>query len=639
VPLDSGQQVGRFKVVRLLAQGGMAEVYRAEQELTAGFFRPAALKVIRPEYSQSPDFREMFLDEARVAATLSHPNIVHIYEVGEADGLLYMAMELVPGETLATVNRALREHDTRLTDEALFAVGIAACSALEAVHALKVEGGLVNLVHRDVSPHNLLLSSSGTLKLIDFGIAKAATNRNLTNPGVTKGKAGYFSPEQAMGKKLDGRSDLFSVAVTLYKLACGSTPFDDYKTHAERNGALVRGRWQPLEQVFTGLAPGFYEVLNRAMQLKPEDRYANAREMRDALERVAYEANIRVGPSTLLDYVNDDGEVTRSGAASVVAQARFTPEPTRSAPKATASIRLPTPAPPKPVAPPGPPRNTERVAAAPAPSRKDRSRILALVGAFAAAVALGVTGTVLIISRGSGDVEVEATEPVVRQAARPDAPTLAVAQPVGAQPSGAQPSGAQPSGAQPSGAQPSGAQPSGAQPSGAQPSGAQPSGAQPSGAEPSDVGPAGPPPSGALATAQPEAPDKAGATATRPSRPPVVVNLPEPTSAPKPVRPRPAPVTAAVVQEKPPAVEAPIAAGEGRIRIGIKPQSAVTRVLVGKEDWGAAPLDRKVPSGHYTLVVRLADGKRSAPMRADVQPDQTTKLVYDVDAEKWDRSP
>jgi len=251
----------------------MAEVYRAEQDLTGGITRPVAVKVIRPEYSESEDFRGMFLDEARTACTLSHPNIVHIYEVGESDdGLLYMAMELVAGETLATVNRTLRDYDERMGEEALFAIGIHTCSALEAVHALKVEGGFANLVHRDVSPHNLLLSTSGGLKLIDFGIAKAASNRNLTMPGVTKGKAGYFSPEQAMGKKLDGRSDIFSLGVTLYKLAYGGTPFDDHKNHAERHAALVRGQWKQLDEVYPGLPEGFYAVLRRSLQALAESR-------------------------------------------------------------------------------------------------------------------------------------------------------------------------------------------------------------------------------------------------------------------------------------------------------------------------------------------------------------------------------
>jgi serine/threonine-protein kinase len=394
VPFDPGQQVGRYRINRLLAQGGMAEVYKADQELTAGIFRPVALKVIRPEYSESPDFREMFLDEARTACTLSHPNIVHIYEVGEAEGLLFMAMELVPGETLATVNRHLREQNERFSDEALFAIGIYCCSALEAVHALKIEGGHVNLVHRDVSPHNLLLSSSGSLKLIDFGIAKAATNRNLTNPGTTKGKAGYFSPEQAMGKLLDGRSDLFSLAVTLYKLACGNTPFDQHKTHAERNGALVRGNWDPLEKVFPGLPSGFYEVLTKAMKLKPDDRWPNARAMREAMEKAAYDSGFRVGHSSLFGYVDAAGEISavpssRHPVVTVAAAAETKVAP----PTATVASQ---PAPP-PAPPPGPRRHTERMAPATAVPRKGRPPLWVMPVAFLAAVGVGTLGALFFM--------------------------------------------------------------------------------------------------------------------------------------------------------------------------------------------------------------------------------------------------
>ena len=280
----------------------MAEVYRAEQALTGGIVRPVALKVIRPEYSESEDFREMFLDEARTACTLSHPNIAHIYEVGEVDGLLYMAMELVPGVSLTEVEHALRQRGERFTDEALLAVGIATCAALEAVHERP------NLVHRDVSPQNLMLSAGGTLKLIDFGIAKAATNRNLTRAGTTKGKAGYFSPEQAKGKLLDGRSDLFSLGVTLYQLAAGVGPLDAYPTLISRNTALVRGDWEPLSRVCPELPRGFVAVVERAMRVKPEERYPDARTMREELESVAFAAGLPVGPGSLTGYVRAEGE-------------------------------------------------------------------------------------------------------------------------------------------------------------------------------------------------------------------------------------------------------------------------------------------------------------------------------------------
>ncbi len=281
----------------------MAEVYRAEQSLAGGITRPVALKVIRPEYSESEDFREMFLDEARTACTLSHPNIVHIYEVGEAEGLLYMAMELVPGAPLAVVALALRERGERLTDEGLLAVGIFMCAALEAVHAHQ------GLVHRDVSPQNILLSPNGALKLIDFGIAQAATNRNLTQAGTTKGKAGYFSPEQAMGRKLDGRSDLFSLGITLYQLASGAPPLNVYSSVTERHTALVKGRWEALERVCPDLPQGFYTVVRRALQVRPEDRYPDAAVMREELEKVALGRGLSVGPAALAGYVQEQSGV------------------------------------------------------------------------------------------------------------------------------------------------------------------------------------------------------------------------------------------------------------------------------------------------------------------------------------------
>jgi eukaryotic-like serine/threonine-protein kinase len=301
VPLLPGRQIGRYRIVRFLAQGGMAEVYEVEQQLAAGIVRPAALKVIRPEYSDSAEFREMFLDEARTTCTLSHPNIVYTYEVGESDGLLYIAMELVVGETLSNVASRLKRYGERLSDAALLAVGIFTCAALEAVHSATVQGG--SLVHRDVSPHNLLLSPRGALKLIDFGIAKAQTNRNQTVPGLTKGKAGYFSPEQAMGKPLDGRSDLFSLGVTLYKLSTGTTPFEGFKDHQSRNHALVNGLWNSLSSRRMGLLPEFSAVVDRAMELDPDRRFASAHQMRDALEDVAINARLTFGPSALAGYV------------------------------------------------------------------------------------------------------------------------------------------------------------------------------------------------------------------------------------------------------------------------------------------------------------------------------------------------
>jgi eukaryotic-like serine/threonine-protein kinase len=536
VALEAGTKVGRSTISRLLAQGGMAEVYRADQELTKGITRPVAVKVIRPEYSESADFREMFLDEARTACTLNHPNIAQIYDVGESDdGLLYITMELVPGETLATINRTLRDHSERFSDEALFGIGIWTASALDAVHALKTEGGTVGLVHRDVSPHNLLLSTTGTLKLIDFGISKAATNRNLTMPGVTKGKAGYFSPEQAMGKKLDGRSDLFSLGVTLYKLASGSTPFDHHTSHAERHAALVRGHWQDLSQVFPGLPGPFYDVVRRSLKLEPDERFQSAREMREALEKAAFDSGFRIGQSVLLGYLDVDGEVTASGGRRSSSLPTATPSPVLApqAPKAHRTERVP--------------------AATRRPSRKPF-----LVIAFASAVVIGIFGTLLIAGRTPEPViQVEPTR--VRAESAADSEVTA-------------------------------------------------------------------PPETMSIDVKPM-PD---IDVRQPAKPRVVATKPLAIAKERTK-------TAEGVKLPSPQTEEIIPDGIGTIRIALVGDDSGAKVFVrgAKSFENAPPFSERVPSGLYTVMVRLADGSLSPVRRVTVRPDGQSKLSYDVGQHRW----
>jgi serine/threonine-protein kinase len=568
--LEAGTRIGRYTVSRLIAQGGMAEVYRAEQDLTGGITRPVAVKVIRPEYSESSEFREMFLDEARTACTLSHPNIVHIYEVGESDeGQLFMVMELVAGETLATINRTMRSKEQRFSDEALFAIGVACCSALEAVHALTVEGGTVNLVHRDVSPHNLLLSSAGALKLIDFGIAKAATNRNLTMPGVTKGKAGYFSPEQAMGKRLDGRSDLFSLGVTLYKLASGATPFDDFANLADRHAALVRGQWKSLDLAFPGLPAGLSAVVSRSLMVKPEQRYQTAREMRDALEKAAFDARLRLGQSSLLGYVDDQGALTAGGGSrssifpAVQAPPLPAPPPTPAPPPAPArtetvnerAVPPPVITAPGPVRPPRPMR-TERLDPVPPPPPRSPLKNPLVVLAFVGSVALGV-GLVVWLTDPTAPLPVAVT-PVV-----PPAPT------------------------------------------------------------PTPVEPPKPLPRVVV----PDVEVRVEPEPVKRVEAPPVAPVPAPRP-PRPVRP-PAP---SPEKKEPAAVEAAIPAGEGKLRINVS--GARASILVGGDDWGEPPVNRKVASGALKVTVKLADGSSSST-RAVVLPDQTTIVTFDASTQKW----
>lgn len=550
----------------------MAEVYRAEQDLTGGIVRPVAVKVIRPEYSESADFREMFLDEARTACTLSHPNIVHIYEVGESDdGLLYMAMELVAGETLATVNRTLRGQDERFSDEALFSIGILCCSALDAVHALKVESGHANLVHRDVSPHNLLLSTSGSLKLIDFGIAKAATNRNLTLPGVTKGKAGYFSPEQAMGKKLDGRSDLFSLGVTLYKLASGGTPFDEHKNHGERHAALVRGQWKHLDEVYPGLPEGFYDVVKRSLGVKPEDRYQTAREMREALEHAAFDAHIRIGQSSLMGYLDDDGEVTAEGGSRMSAFPGITAGPSITV-RAPVTSPMATPAPqPQSVRslPAAQRHSTEKLPPMSGKEEGHGTRRGLFIGAFVLAMVLGVGATVAVLGPSSEPLVVEPPpprvdpKPAVARVEPPRDPPLMFAEP----------------------------------------------------AKVIDAGE-----------------EHIEVEVVTPAVKPKVVTPPRPklVAAVKP------PVEKVEKADPPPTVakDEPIPEGTGKLVISVGDNTGRHMITVQGEEWGTPPLNRKVASGMYKVQVKLENGT-SATLKSAVMPDRTTVLTLDPASLKW----
>ncbi|MEN9800296.1 MAG: hypothetical protein RL653_3993 [Pseudomonadota bacterium] len=600
MPLETGAQVGRYRVVRLIAQGGMAEVYQAEQEMSAGFFRQVALKIIRPEYSESRDFRAMFLDEARTACGLAHPNIVPIYEVDEADGSLFMAMELVPGETLARVGRLMREAGKVFNAEALLAVGIHTCAALEAVHALRMPGeGHVNLVHRDVSPHNLLLSPQGNLKLIDFGIAKAVTNRNLTMPGVTKGKAGYFSPEQAMGLPLDGRSDLFSVGITLYKLAYGNTPFDDHETVDARNTALLGGDWKPLREVCAGLPEGFYAVLDKALQVKAQDRFASATEMREALERVAVENGMHVGPSSLAGYVKLDAE------DSAVVSSTSRVEAGGEAP----AVQLGDGPAPRPAMPPPPPMDevvgdSTMVLKRPAEAAGDGSPegeappwLLGVAVGLGAAV-VGAASVMLMFGRNLQPAPVAPPAPVVVAAPvenkePPPAPAPVV---VEASPSPSPVPVLAPPPPQKVAATPV----------------VVPSRPDP---EPAAVQP--PPPKPApVAVAPPAAP---------------VEPKPEPKQEPRPEGVKPEPKPAPVVVAPAVAKEEAIPAGKGKLRIGSNPDGLKVKVA-GFE--GSTPLQFELASGRYTVEFTAPDGSKGECKNVKVLPDATAKLKYDADAKR-----
>ena len=212
-------RLGPYELLQKLATGGMAEIYVARREGPHGFSKRIALKRILPQLAADPEFVAMFIDEARLCAQLTHPNIVQVFDFGEEAGELYMAMELVEGTTAAKVARAAASRGEPVPADVALQIALSVGRGLAHAHdACDDHGRPLGLVHRDVSPGNILISNSGAVKLGDFGIARAAEFERRTDQGQLKGKLGYMSPEQVTGRELDAKSDQFTSAIVLAEL-------------------------------------------------------------------------------------------------------------------------------------------------------------------------------------------------------------------------------------------------------------------------------------------------------------------------------------------------------------------------------------------------------------------------------------
>ncbi|MDC0711024.1 serine/threonine-protein kinase [Stigmatella sp. ncwal1] len=280
-------QLGKYRLLKLLATGGMGEVFLARQEGPAGFAKTVVIKRMLAHLGRDPKFVEMFLNEARLAAELSHPNIVQIFELGEHGGTYFLAMEFIHGVNLRTLKRRMDER--HLEVPAGFAAWICAqaLKGLHYAHTLTNEaGGSMNVVHRDVSPDNVLVGFNGTVKMVDFGIAKASTSLSTTNAGTVKGKYAYMSPEQLSGHKADPRTDVYAMGIVLYELITGERPFQ-----GPSEGALVRSILQdtpkPPREVRPGIAPELEALSLRAIARNPQERFPSAESMATALEGYA----------------------------------------------------------------------------------------------------------------------------------------------------------------------------------------------------------------------------------------------------------------------------------------------------------------------------------------------------------------
>ncbi len=271
-----GDTLGRYRLIRKLATGGMAEIWLATAEGPEGFKKKLVVKKILPNLAEDDEFVRMFLDEARIAARLNHPNVAQIFDLGEAEGCFFLAMEYVPGKDLRRVYQDSARAGDRLPVPLTARVLIESAKALDyAHHAADEHGRPLQIVHRDVSPQNILVTFQGGVKLVDFGIAKAADQASQTRTGVLKGKYSYMSPEQAAGLAIDGRTDIFALGIVGYELVTGFRLFKR-DTEVLTLQAVRDCKIALPSSVNASIPRDLDAILMRALARKVEDRYATA---------------------------------------------------------------------------------------------------------------------------------------------------------------------------------------------------------------------------------------------------------------------------------------------------------------------------------------------------------------------------
>ncbi len=295
-----GARIGKYEIVRRLAVGGMAEIYVARALGIEGFEKLVVLKRVLPQYLKDEDAVRLLLDEARLAATLDHPNVAQVFDIGETDGEFFFTMEYVRGVDLVDLLRGAAAKNERLSLADALTIIIGAAAGLHHAHEkVDAEGRSLGIVHRDVSPANVLVTHEGIVKVVDFGIAKARTTRRpATRAGEVRGKTAYMSPEQCRAQPLDRRSDVFAIGILLYELTTGTGPFGD-GTEYEILHRIVTGDIPPPSDHVPGYPPGLESIVLKALARRCEDRHATALELQLAIEAFAKEQGLELSPRGL----------------------------------------------------------------------------------------------------------------------------------------------------------------------------------------------------------------------------------------------------------------------------------------------------------------------------------------------------
>jgi len=295
---------GKYLLLDKIALGGMAQLYRAKITGVEGFEKLIAIKMIHPHFSGEKELVSAFIDEAKLAALLSHQNIVQIYDFGLMENSYFIAMEYLPGKDLRHIfYKALRKGMPLSLEYALY-ITSQICSGLDYAHKLTdLKGKPLRIIHRDISPQNILITYEGDVKIVDFGIAKAASLSSVTPDGRLKGKAPYMSPEQAAGEKVDRRSDIFSTGILLYELVTQRRMFTGEVM--EILAKVRQAEFEAPEAVRSGLPPKIYEILHRALAKEVDRRYQSCGEMLVDIEECMFELSWRPTDRGLAEYMKN----------------------------------------------------------------------------------------------------------------------------------------------------------------------------------------------------------------------------------------------------------------------------------------------------------------------------------------------
>ena len=297
-------QFGKYQLLEKVATGGMAELYRAKVTGDHGFEKLVAIKKILPHLTDEGNLVKAFIDEAKLAALLQHENIVQIYDFGSLDGEYFIAMEYLFGKDLRRLIYKARENSIPLSLENTLYIISRICAGLDYSHNLRdLQGKPLNIIHRDINPQNIFVTYEGQVKIIDFGIAKAASHNSTTHDGLIKGKLAYMSPEQANGNAIDRRSDIFSTGIILYELLAGRRMFQGETMHVYTQ---VRDAvYEPLQNVVPDLPDKLHEIVQRALAKEPDERYQSSGEMLADLEECIFDLSVRPNVRSFANFVKD----------------------------------------------------------------------------------------------------------------------------------------------------------------------------------------------------------------------------------------------------------------------------------------------------------------------------------------------